>query len=40
MLAVLGPIPAKPKVNIRAEKKCVQIFSREREDILAYITHT
>jgi len=40
MLAVLGPIPAKPEVYIRAEKKPVQIFStiKEREDILAYIT--
>lgn len=34
MLAVLGPIPAKPEVHIRAEKKkkntCADIFNRYR----------
>lgn len=37
MLAVLGPIPAKPKVHIRAErkkkkKKSVQILSTDVEN--------
>lgn len=38
MLAVLGPIPAKPKVYVRAEKKNVCRYFQEKEKIFLRIS--
>lgn len=38
MLAVLGPIPAKPKVYIRAGKKNVCRYFQEKEKIFLLIS--